>query len=380
MGGLFIGGLFIGGLYIGLMSGTSLDGVDGVLADFSAPTSPRWLGHAHVPFASDLRQRLLALHSPGHDELHQSQQLGLELARLNAAVVTQLLQTQAVPAARISAIGAHGQTIRHRPVIDAGLGYSLQLNQPALLAELTGITVVADFRSRDIAAGGQGAPLVPAFHQAMWAQAQRRVAVLNLGGIANLSLLHPDQPLSGFDCGPGNMLLDAWHQRHRGGPYDAQGAWGACGQCHTGLLQHLRSEPFFAAPAPKSTGRDLFHLGWLETHLRAHPNLPPVDVQATLLELTAHTCADALLRHMPDPHELLVCGGGAFNLALMQRLAQRLSPCPVLTSAARGLHPLQVEAAAFAWLAQKTLLGQTGNAPSVTGARGPRVLGAIYPA
>ncbi len=370
----------MGGLFIGLMSGTSLDGVDGVLINASGPPPIQVLSHAHAPFPEGLRQQFLALHTPAIDELHQTQKAGLALARLYADVVAELLRLSGVTAGDVKAIGAHGQTIRHRPLLDGGIGYTLQVNQAALLAELSGITVVADFRSRDIAAGGQGAPLVPAFHQALWAHPQRQVAVLNLGGIANLSLLNPHQALLGFDTGPGNMLLDAWHQRHRGGPYDPQGAWAASGLCHPGLLADLLAEPYFHAPAPKSTGRDLFHMAWLEQHLHAHPTISAPDVQATLLELTAQTCTRALLTHMPHPQELVVCGGGALNLALMQRLAQCLAPCPVLSSADKGLHPAQVEAAAFAWLAHRTLSGLPGNAPSVTGARGPRILGAIYPA
>ncbi len=366
-------------LFIGLMSGTSLDGVDAVLADLSAPEHPRWLGHAHRPYPRPLQQALLELHSSGHDELHRAQMLGLELAPLYAGVVHDLLRLQGLAPQDIRAVGVHGQTIRHRPVINSGIGYTLQLNQPALVAELTGICVVADFRSRDIAAQGQGAPLVPAFHRALWADPQHPVAVLNLGGIANLSLMAPGQPLLGFDCGPGNMLMDAWIQRHLGRSLDAQGAWALSGVCHTGLLQGLLAEPYFSLPPPKSTGRDLFHLGWLDDHLKSWGDLPAADVQATLLELTAQTCVQALLRDMPSPTQLIVCGGGALNDALMQRLSQ-LCPCPVISSAQRGLHPCQVEAAAFAWLAQRAIEGLPGNEPSVTGASGPRVLGAIYPA
>jgi anhydro-N-acetylmuramic acid kinase len=367
------------GLFIGLMSGTSLDGVDAVLADLSRPDQPVWQAHTFLPFDDALRQRFLSLHQPLAGELDLAQRAGLELAHLYARAVRTLLDQSDLKATDISAIGAHGQTVRHRPVIDGHVGYTLQINQPALLAELTGIAVVADFRSRDIAAGGQGAPLVPAFHQALWGDPQRSVAALNLGGIANLSLMSPGQPLLGFDSGPGNMLMDAWHQRHRGGAYDANGAWAAGGQVSIPLLADFLSEPFFALHAPKSTGRDLFHLDWLLRHLARHPSVAPVDVQATLLELTAQTCVQALLRYMPRPSECVVCGGGAFNSALMRRLAQ-LAPCPVLPSTDKGLHPSQVEAAAFAWLAQRTLLGLSGNAPSVTGARGERVLGAIYPA
>jgi anhydro-N-acetylmuramic acid kinase len=367
------------GLFIGLMSGTSLDGVDGVLADLSTPLRPVGLAHAFVPFPEPLRQRFLSLHTPSLNELDLAQRAGLDLAQLYAQVVQRLLSDQGLSARDIQAIGAHGQTVRHQPRLGNEVGYTLQINQPALLAELTGMTVVADFRSRDIAAGGQGAPLVPAFHQALWGDPQRPIAALNLGGIANLSLMAPGQALLGFDCGPGNMLMDAWHQRHHGGAFDADGAWAASGQVDPALLADLRAEPFFALPAPKSTGRDLFHLNWLNDHLQRHRGIPPQDVQATLLELTAQTCVDALRRYLPTPAEWVVCGGGALNTALMQRLAQ-LAPCPVVSSAAKGLHPCHVEAAAFAWLAQRTLSGQSGNAPSVTGARGERVLGAIYPA
>ena len=371
------------GLFIGLMSGTSLDGVDAVLADLSDSTHPLWLGHAHLPFDADLRQRLLDLHTPGAHELHRAQLAAFDLTHLYATLVAQLLATQHRSADQVCAMGSHGQTIRHQPPDSAGkpsCAYTIQLQQPALLAELTGIRVVADFRSRDIAAGGQGAPLVPAFHQALWANPTHGVAVLNLGGIANLSLLQPGRPLAGFDCGPGNILMDAWHQRHLGGRYDDGGSWAASGQCQPRLLETLLAEPFFQAPAPKSTGRDLFHLGWLDAHLAGLPPMRPVDVQATLLELSAQSCAQALLHHMPAPSKLVVCGGGTDNIALMQRLGQLLAPCPVLSSAVLGLAPMHVEAAAFAWLAQRTILGLAGNVPSVTGARGPRVLGAIYPA
>ena len=366
-------------LFVGLMSGTSLDGVDAVLADLTQADQPQWLGHAHIPYDATLRQALLNLHTSGPDELHRSQQLGLRLARLYAEAVHDVLRPHRLSASQVTAIGAHGQTIRHQPQLDGDVGYTLQLNQPALLAELTGICVVADFRSRDIAAGGQGAPLVPAFHRALWGHPHRPVAALNLGGIANLSLIQPDQPLLGFDCGPGNMLMDAWVHMHQGQAYDADGTWARSGRVEQALLERLLAEPYFDQPAPKSTGRDLFHLAWLQGQLATFPGVGATDVQATLLELTARTCIDALTRHLPRPAELIVCGGGALNTALMERLTQ-LAPCPVLSSASRGLHPCQVEAAAFAWLAQRAIDGLPGNEPSVTGARGPRVLGAIYPA
>ncbi|WP_313075723.1 anhydro-N-acetylmuramic acid kinase [Melaminivora sp.] len=371
------------GWYIGLMSGTSLDGVDGVLAEVSASkcTVAR---HAARPFAPETRAQLLALNASGPDELHRAALAANTLARTYAEVVHGLLAGSGLPACQVRAIGAHGQTVRHQPGLHDGLGYTLQLNQPALLAELTGITVVADFRSRDVAAGGQGAPLVPAFHQRVFGQGGRSVAVLNLGGIANLSLLDAGGAVLGFDCGPANVLLDLWCQRHRGQTYDEDGAWGAGGRCDGRLLETLLAEPFFALPPPKSTGRDLFHERWLQDRLQAAGTgdsaLAAQDVQATLAELTARACAQALLRHAPGTGLLIVCGGGALNGHLMRRLQALLSGVRVQSSALHRLPPLQVEAAAFAWLAHQCLAGEPGNLPAVTGARGPRILGAIYPA
>jgi anhydro-N-acetylmuramic acid kinase len=367
------------GLYIGLMSGTSLDGVDGVLADVS-PGGTRVLQHASRPLPSDLAAELLALNSPGgHDELHRAALAANTLVRIYAAVVGDLLQAARLAPTAIRAIGAHGQTVRHQPGAFDGTGYTLQLNQPALLAELTGICVVADFRSRDVAAGGQGAPLVPAFHQAVFGEGGQTVAVLNIGGISNLSVLRDAQVL-GFDCGPGNALLDHWCRQHTGQPYDAAGQWAARGQVDEALLQALLQEPFFRQPPPKSTGRDLFNAHWLAQRLGSPATRSPVDVQATLTELTARVCAVELQGHGPECRKLIVCGGGALNLELMRRLQVNLPGVLVAGSDTVGLPPLQVEAAAFAWLARKTLAGESGNLESVTGARGARVLGAIYPA
>lgn len=357
------------------MSGTSLDGVDGTLVDFA--TSPRVLAHASRPFPLALRAELLDLNSPGPNELHRAALAADQLARLYADVVADLLQHTSLQAAQVRAIGAHGQTVRHHPFEPR---YSLQLNQPAMLAELTGIDVVADFRSRDLAAGGQGAPLVPAFHQAVFGQPGRAVAVLNLGGIANLSLLGTDGSVRGFDCGPANALLDLWCERHTGAAYDAQGAWAASGQVSPALLAHMLAEPYFALPPPKSTGRDLFHANWLAARLARQPGLAPVDVQATLAQLTVEASLQSLRRHASDSQELIVCGGGALNRDLMQRLQAGLPGVPVLASDARGLPAQQVEAAAFAWLAHKALRREPANLPTVTGAQGPRVLGALYPA
>jgi anhydro-N-acetylmuramic acid kinase len=364
--------------YIGLMSGTSLDGVDGVLADCSA-SSTRVLHHAYQPFPAELAAELLALNRCGPDELHRAALAANALVRVYAKVVSALLQATSLPASAIAAVGAHGQTVRHRPGAFDGTGYTLQLNNPALLAELSHITVVADFRSRDVAAGGQGAPLVPAFHRALFGRPGQTVAVLNLGGMSNLSVLRDDAVL-GFDCGPGNALLDAWCSEHTGQPYDDQGRWGASGSVQPELLANLLQEPFFDQPPPKSTGRDLFNRDWLTSRAGAHLRLRPVDIQATLAELTARSCATELRRHAPGCQRLIVCGGGAYNAHLMQRLQALLPGVAVVASDLEGLPPLQVEAAAFAWLARKTLHRETGSLESVTGARGARVLGAIYPA
>ncbi len=364
--------------WIGLMSGTSLDGVDGVLAAFDGDQISVH-AHAHRAFEPALRQELLALNTPGPDELHRAALAANALARLYAEVVATL--RRACPDAAVRAIGAHGQTVRHRPGAIDGTGYTLQLNAPALLAELCGLPVVADLRSRDLAAGGQGAPLVPAFHRACFGRPGEHLAVLNLGGIANLTLLGADGGVLGFDCGPGNALMDAWCQRHLGQPYDDAGRWAAGGRVLPSLLAAALAEPYFALPPPKSTGRDDFHAAWLDRLLvTAAPTADPRDVQATLAELTALSVATDLRRHLPGADRLLVCGGGALNDALMGRLAAALPGVAVASTAEAGLPPMQVEATAFAWLARAHLLGEPGNLPSVTGAAGPRVLGALYPA
>ncbi|MFN3303960.1 MAG: anhydro-N-acetylmuramic acid kinase [Roseateles sp.] len=358
-------------VYIGLMSGTSLDGVDAVLYD-----GLRVLGHVHAPFPAALRDELLALNAPGPDELHRAALAANGVARSYADVVAQLLEATGCRREQIAALGAHGQTVRHRP--EGFDGYTVQLLNGALLAEQTGIDVVCDLRSRDIAAGGQGAPLVPAFHRACFGSSDGDIAVLNLGGIANLSLLFADGRTGGFDTGPANCLMDGWMARHQGQAFDADGAWAATGRVSPALLATLLAEPFFAAPPPKSTGRDLFHLGWLQARLT--PGLPPEDVQATLLELTARSVADALRAQMPGVTRLIACGGGARNGALMRRLADLLPGVALQSSADHGLPVDQVEAAAFAWLAQCFMEKRPGNLPAVTGAAGLRLLGCLYPA
>jgi len=373
---------------IGLMSGTSLDAIDGVLAEFPpSGRHPRTLAHASVALPASLREELLALNSPGADELHRAALASIALADLSAQVVDALQQAAPqVPRQDIRAIGSHGQTVRHQPQA----GYTLQLNAPARLAENTGIAVVADFRSRDVAAGGQGAPLVPAFHQAIFGGDVLRV-VLNLGGIANISVLPPDGLPSagtviGFDTGPANVLLDLWCLRHTGRPYDANGRFASAGQVRHALLDFLlASEPWLGAAPPKSTGRDLFHAAWLDSRLndfsaRSDSTLSAADVQATLVAFTSRTVADAIHRHAGQQGELYVCGGGAANPVLMRALADCLPGFAVRPTDVLGVPAQQVEALAFAWLAHAHVQGMPGNLPAVTGARGPRILGAYYPA
>ncbi len=378
--------------YIGLMSGTSIDGVDGALVDFSQ-SKPSVAQVNNAQLAPELRAELLALNTPGPNELHRAALAANALARSYAQVVQSLLKQSGLAASQISAIGAHGQTVRHQPSLHdmhhQEVGYTLQLNNPALLAELTGIDVVADFRSRDVAAGGQGAPLAPFFHRAWFAQADKNIGVLNIGGISNITILQDDGTASGgatlgFDCGPGNALLDMWCQQHTGAAFDAGGAWGAGGVVNTALLQAMLAEPFFAMPAPKSTGRDLFNRAWLDKHLAAFSTEKPHNIQKTLIELTASPIKQCTVSYEMNSdqslHELIVCGGGAFNLDLMQRLQTLLPHTPVVSSAQRGLPPQDVEATAFAWLAKQAIERQPLPLSSVTGARGSRVLGCVYPA
>ena len=373
-------------LFIGLMSGTSMDGVDGVLADFGDSGLPtQVLASASRPLSPALRQELLALNTPGDNELHRAALAANALARLYAHIVADLLQASQLAPAQITAIGAHGQTVRHRPQEFDGTGYTLQLNQPALLAELCGIDVVADFRSRDVAAGGQGAPLVPPFHRAAFGHPTQNRAVLNIGGISNITLLPGaadtlEAPLIGFDCGPGNALMDAWCQMHTGAAYDDRGHWAAQGVVNASLLAALQDEPFFAKLPPKSTGRDLFNLPWLRQRLAGFEGLAAQDVQATLTELSAWACAQALRWASHSPELLVVCGGGALNDYLIQRLQAALLSIRVSSSAELGVAPTEVEALAFAWLAQQTVLRKTSSTASVTGAQGARILGAVYPA
>ena len=372
-------------LCIGLMSGTSLDGVDGVLlacGDAASPAQPALHQRAFAsrPIPQALRGELLSLNTPADNELHRAALAANALMHVYAQVAQDLCTQSGLHAHHIAVIGAHGQTVRHRPQMFDGTGYTLQLVNGALLAERTGIAVACDFRSRDVAAGGQGAPLVPAFHQALWGQPEGGLAVLNLGGIANLTVLQPGQPVSGFDCGPANALLDHWCAQHTGAAFDADGAWAAQGRVHAPLLAQMLAEPFFVQAPPKSTGRDLFHPAWLQQHLHNHGALPAADVQATLAALTVQAAAQHLHRHAPRTRQLLVCGGGVRNGHLMRALAAALPDMDVASSAERGVDPQAVEAAAFAWLAGKTLLGQALDLTAITGAQRARVLGCIYPA
>jgi len=369
-------------LFLGLMSGTSLDGVDAVAVQWARDDAPAMQVHGHVHHAFDarLRDRLLALNAAQPNELEEGAAAAIALARAYADAARDLLSRSGLRHDEVRAIGAHGQTVRHCPKAEGG-GFSVQLLNGAVLAEACGIDVVCDLRSRDLAAGGQGAPLVPAFHADSFARAGEARAVLNLGGIANVTLLHADGRIGGFDTGPANVLLDAWAGVHRGVPYDDDGRWAASGRVDAPLLQQMLSEPYFRRPPPKSTGRDLFRFDWLQRQLDTLGRAPAAaDVQATLAELTARSVADALLHHLPDARSLWVCGGGAHNAHLMARLAAALPNWQVQTTDALGLPPQQVEAVAFAWLAREFVERRPANRPDVTGAKGWRLLGCLYPA
>jgi anhydro-N-acetylmuramic acid kinase len=354
------------------MSGTSLDGIDAVLVAFGQ-AAPALISQHYLPYHGTLKQAVLDLHQPSHNELHQTQLIGNQLAQRYAQAVNTLLAKANYTAGQIRAIGCHGQTIRHRPEH----GYTLQIGNAALLTELTGITVVSDFRSRDIAAGGQGAPLVPAFHDKLLRHPGIHRVIVNIGGISNLTNLPPHGNTSGFDCGPGNLLMDAWCMQHLQQPYDENGDWARTGKVLPELLNSMLTEPFFALPPPKSSGRDLFNMAWLHRHLRGDES--PEDVQATLTELTSRTIAQSVDRQCNGAQEIYLCGGGAHNLVLRTRLANLLPDCKVLTTDTLGVDGDYLEAIAFAWLAQQALLGQTANLPLVTGAKHPCILGAICP-
>jgi anhydro-N-acetylmuramic acid kinase len=353
-------------LYVGLMSGTSLDAIDAVLLRCGARMT-LVANHNHT-LPDDVRQRILALCLPGDNEIDRMGELHVVLGELFAEATLTLLAQANVRATDVRAIGSHGQTIRHRP---GAAGFSVQIGSADIIATRTGISVVTDFRNRDMALGGQGAPLVPAFHRAMWGHLGH-VAIVNVGGMANLTVLHQGEVRCGFDTGPGNVLMDLWAQQHLGHPFDRNGAWAASGTVQPALLDRLQRDPYFAAPPPKSTGREHFNEGWLTSRLR---NESAADVQATLLELTASSINAALSTH--DVERVLVCGGGAHNHGLMRRLGV-LSGKPVQVTDDVGMPADWVEGAAFAWLARARLHGLPGNVCSVTGAQRPAVLGAVY--
>ncbi len=355
------------------MSGTSLDGADAALVDFSGP-APRTLAFATVPFPAELRDRILALCAPGSDPLELAGRVSLELADLYARAVEGALVAGGAEPGAIVAIGCHGQTVRHRP----DLGFTIQLNDPARLAELTGIDVVADFRRRDMAAGGQGAPLVPAFHEAVFRDAATSRCVVNIGGISNVTALPARGPTLGFDCGPGNVLLDGWTRRHLGAHFDEDGRWASRGRADPRLLARFLEEPFLATAPPKSTGRELFRMEWLERRLPG--DYRPEDIQATLTDFTACAIVDAIDRFCAATEEIYLAGGGARNPALVRRIAELAGARPVALTDALGVPTSHVESMAFAWLAMKCVQREPIDLTAVTGASAPRILGAIYPA
>jgi anhydro-N-acetylmuramic acid kinase len=362
------------GLYLGLISGTSMDAIDAALVDFDAPALSI-VATSATAFEPALKSRVASLiESADRAALDEIGQIDVALARAFAQAALHLMRDAGVDAGSITAIGSHGQTLRHRT--DLATPFTWQIGDPNTLAELTGVTVVADFRRRDVAAGGQGAPLLPVFHDQVFRNGGEDRVIVNLGGIANVTILKRDAEVSGFDTGPANRLLDAWISQERGLNLDENGAWAASGRCDAALLRQLLDEPYLSLPPPKSTGRELFNLPWLKTELGSQQRRPQ-DVQATLLEYTAATVAAAVRRYAPDA-ALYACGGGAHNAALLAALARCVAPNRVATTASLGLDPDYVEAIAFAWFARRTLAGLPSNAANVTGAKGARILGGVY--
>ncbi|MEE4659839.1 MAG: anhydro-N-acetylmuramic acid kinase [Halieaceae bacterium] len=362
-------------LLVGLMSGTSMDGIDAVLVDPHAGLEV--LATQCAPLPPELKQAIHALSHPGENEVFRLGQLDIALGREFAAAAQAVIRQAGAAPGDVRAIGSHGQTIRHHPASSGSeVPFTLQIGDPNTIAELTGITTVADFRRRDMAAGGEGAPLVPAFHQAMFGDPKINRAIVNIGGIANVTLLQGEN-VRGYDTGPGNTLLDQWAARHLGTAFDAGGSWSAEGAVNTALLDTLLAHPYFTLQGPKSTGKEAFNLAWLDEQLAGFEAIAPIDVQATLCAFTATAISRALSDETLD--EIYVCGGGAANTDLMRRLYQAQQPRPLHTTDVLGCDPDWVEACAFAWLAGQRLDGAAANAPAVTGARGPRVLGAIYP-
>jgi anhydro-N-acetylmuramic acid kinase len=370
-------------LFIGMMSGTSMDGIDGVLCTIHSDGQAEVLVHTSAAFSKGLKEILHELQAPTHNELHKEALAANQLALEYAAIVHRILELGSLTPNHIVSIGAHGQTIRHQPILSNGVGYSLQCLNGALLAELTGIDVINDFRSRDIAAQGHGAPLVPAFHHSQFGSSDYSKAILNLGGIANLTLLSPNQPILGFDTGPGNLLLDAWIYKNKQLNYDHHGNWAQSGKVDSELLHLLLNEPYFALPIPKSTGRDLFNLNWLLKKMSLSDSKPSAeDIQATLVALTAKTVVSSLFTYLPECQELIVCGGGTKNLFLLERIAhmckEHTASFTFMTTEEVGLDSQTIEGMAFAWLAWCFTSNTPSNIPAVTGAKGPRILGSLH--
>jgi anhydro-N-acetylmuramic acid kinase len=369
--------------YLGLMSGTSADAIDAVLVNLPGAVqsiTAQLIGHASLPLPDALRHEIHQLARPGNNEIDRLGHLDRQLGKLFAEACLILLEQCRLTPKQVEAIGSHGQTIRHRPPLPQSPGFTLQIGDPNIIAQDTGITTVADFRRRDMAVGGQGAPLVPAFHKAVFHSTKINRVVVNIGGVANLTLLPTSGNTLGYDTGPGNSLMDTWIHRHQGLTYDAQGRWAGSGKVHHDLLQSLLDHEFFRLPPPKSTGREAFNSTWLEQILAQQKNpIAPADVQATLLELTAETIAREINHVLGSTAgEVYVCGGGALNEQLMRTLQTKLEGIPIASTEAVGIHPQHVEAMAFAWLAQQTLERKRGNIPTVTGAYQEVILGGVY--
>lgn len=361
-------------LYIGIMSGTSLDGIDISLVDIDSQC--RLVASHYVPMPPQLKLELLSLCSSGADEINRAALAEQKWARLAAQGVAKILADTHTSAEQIRAIGSHGQTIRHEPAQQ----FTVQIGSPALLTELTDICVVTDFRSRDVAAGGQGAPLVPAFHEMLFQQQAKPCAILNIGGFSNVTLLAEQQETYGFDCGPGNVLMDAWIEHKKNTPFDKDGAWAASGTVSQTLLNTMLQEPFLATQGPKSTGRELFNLTWLQSLLAQLESIADHDVQATLCEFTAQSIAESIILAQANTQAVWVCGGGAHNKELLGRLSYLMPTCTIASTDVLGVSADWMEAMAFAWLAHCCLESIPSNRPTVTGANGLRILGAIYPA
>lgn len=367
-------------LYIGLMSGTSADAIDALVASIDNQTV-KIIGQHTLPYPHSIRRDILDLSTPGENEIERMGALDQKLGRLFAQACNELIETLSIDASEIHAIGSHGQTIRHHPPSFSQHPFSLQIGDANIIAQETGITTVTDFRRRDIAAGGEGAPLVPAFHNAVFLDKLKQRVIVNIGGMANISILNPDKECTGFDTGPGNALMDEWIYLHNQQAYDDKGSWSQTGTSNTKLLSLLLDHPYFQSKPPKSTGRETFNIKWLKDSINqiATP-IKPEDVQATLLELTAISISDSISNYAQGCSEVYICGGGAFNQALTQALHNKLAPITVSTTESLGMHPQLVEAAAFSWLAHQTMHKKSANCPKVTGAKKSVILGCIYPA